>query len=389
MKTPLFSILLMAFIISLKVQAQQKKIYSESFPTNGQTTAIINLNNASVTILPSNDDQFHIDYSATFENYTKEDIEDYLKGLRVQATHFRNNINVITSGEKSLSAISYTAPSGIMVKIQKGAEKEKRTPFVTKAKAAIIAEINELNNKDFKSEALHRLKFQTIDGEEVKDIDDYIQTVISHFVIKVPENVRLSVNGKDAKVVFKENIKNELNINLKRGGLIAKTLANQYNMIKIENADLRILHINGGNYALKNVAEGLVGSINDTEMNVEFSEIAIGEIQQGVTVKDFNGTLWLYNYAKDFKRFDLFCEYSKIHFYYPKDDHGLKVFGNNTMINHPNNFKIKMQQNSSGEKFFMMQRKAKGVGHFSGDINADIIHSIIYSNDNSVVKINN
>lgn len=375
--------------MSLKVQAQQKKIYSESFPTNEQTTAIINLNNASVTILPSNDDQFHIDYSATFENYAEEDIDDYLKGLKAQATHFRNNINVITSGEKSLSAISYTAPSGIMVKIQKGTKKEDRASFVKKTKAEIIAEINALNNKDLKLAALHRLKFQTVDGKEVKDIDDYIQTVISHFVIKVPKNVRLSVNGKDAKVVFKEDMKNELNINLKRGALISKTLENKYNTIKIENADLRIMHINGGNYALKNITEGLVGGLSNSEINVEFSELAIGEIQEGVTVKDFNGTLWLYNFAKDFKRFDLFCEYSKIHFYYPKDDHSLKVFGNNTVINHPNNFKIKMQPNKSDEKFFMMERKAKGKGHFSGHVNSDIIHSIIYSNDNSVVKINN
>jgi hypothetical protein len=57
----------------------------------------------------------------------------------------------------------------------------------------------------------------------------------------------------------------------------------------------------------------------------------------------------------------------------------MKFMGNNTKSMYGDDLVIEMQPTSKGEKYNMMERKAKGEGHFAGAINFDIIHGIIYN----------
>jgi hypothetical protein len=57
----------------------------------------------------------------------------------------------------------------------------------------------------------------------------------------------------------------------------------------------------------------------------------------------------------------------------------MKVMGNNTKSMYGKDLVIEMQPARKGVKHYMMERKAKGEGHFAGAINFDIIHGIIYN----------
>ena len=47
-----------------------------------------------------------------------------------------------------------------------------------------------------------------------------------------------------------------------------------------------------------------------------------------------------------------------------------------------------MQPNKKGEKFNMMEKKAKNKKTSSGHIDFDIIHGIVYSHNDSIKTIN-
>jgi hypothetical protein len=165
---------------------------------------------------------------------------------------------------------------------------------------------------------------------------------------------------------------------------------NEYNLFKIENANLRAEGIVGGSYDFNNISKGLIGSLQNAKITSEFSKIQIGELKEKVSITDFNSEYFFYNWDPNFKRFDLFSEYSKIHLFYPEDnDFSMKVMGNNTKSMYGNKYEVNMQPTSKGEKFNMMERKAKGEGHFSGAINFDIIHGIIYNYNDTFTSSKN
>ena len=181
---------------------------------------------------------------------------------------------------------------------------------------------------------------------------------------------------------------NKLSVDLKKGFLKAKMLSSDYNKVKIQNADFKVNGIVGGNYDFINVASGLIGSVDQVIINSELSKIQIGEIRKNNLITDFNSEYWFYNWSNDFELFDLYSQYSTIHYFYPELDYSLKVVGSNT-VNYIGKTKITMQPTKDEEKFKMMERKVRGEGVFSGAINFDIVHGVIYSYNDSFIKNKN
>ena len=175
---------------------------------------------------------------------------------------------------------------------------------------------------------------------------------------------------------------NEISMSLKHGFFKGKQLSNERNKFKIEDANFKTESLRGGSYDFINVRQGLIGSIDKVIITSEFSKIEIGEIRKDVLITDFNSEYWLYNWSKNFQQFDLYSQYSKLYYFYPDTDYSLTVVGNNT-VNYVGTMKISMQPTKKGEKFLMMDRKAKNNGVFAGAINLDIIDGIIYSFNDS------
>ena len=130
--------------------------------------------------------------------------------------------------------------------------------------------------------------------------------------------------------------------------------------------------------------------IQNVKITSEFSKVEIGEIDKKSTITDFNSEYWFYNWSTDFNRFSLYSEYSKIHMFYPKTNHSIKVIGNNTKsLIGDNEFEINMQPTSKGEKYTMITKEPHPGKTISGQIFFDIVHGIIYTHEDSIKIINN
>ncbi|WP_040282679.1 hypothetical protein [Psychroserpens damuponensis] len=383
MKQLTFKISALMLITSLSVFAQKKTVYSEQFSADKNTTAIFNLENTTVSIETSTDGKVHFDYSLEFDGYSKKQIEEELEGIKVNATKFENHITLISNSVTQISTVtySYDSPNGLVLDYD--ASQKANDSIVRKSRDSIVEEIR--YNAFGKIKAPFKYfndRFKTKDDNgKLKNVRrGNIRMLRSQFVIKIPPYLKLKINGKDAQITVRDDCMAELSVVLKRGYFYAKQLINEYNLFKIENANLRAEGIVGGRYDFNNISKGLIGSLQNVKITSEFSKIQIGELKEKVSITDFNSEYFFYNWDSNFKRFDLFSEYSKIHLFYPKvHDFSMKVMGNNTKSMYGDKYVVNMQPTSKGEKFNMMERKAKGKGHFSGAINFDIIHGIIYN----------
>ncbi|MCD2260001.1 hypothetical protein [Psychroserpens luteolus] len=389
MKRSTFKICILMLITSVSMYAQRKTVYSESFSVDKQTTAIFNLENTTVAIEESRDGKIHFDYTLEFDGYSKKDIKNKLDELDIRAIMFDNHVTLAAKSESQLSKVNYVYDVNELVIEYDGFSKSKDS-IMRKSKDSIIREIQSNGRFGKFANAMqyvdNRFKVKDKDGKLRKIRKGDVKIMRNHFVIRIPSFLKLKINGKNAQITMLENTINELSVELKRGYFNAKELLNDYNSFKINDANFKSEGLVGGNYEFNNVSQGLIGSIQEVKITSEFSKIEIGEIREKAFITDFNSEYWFYNWSKDFKRFDLLSEYSKIHFFYPETyDFSMKFIGNNT-VNHFDNIAVTMQPTKNGEKFNMVERKAKGEGHFSGAINFDIVHGIIYTANDTFIK---
>jgi hypothetical protein len=383
MKLLTFKICGLILITSASLFAQTKTVYSERFSADKNTTAIFNLENTTVSIQTSTDGEVHFDYILEFDGYSKKDIEEKLKTIKVEATKFENHITLVSNSVTQISNVTfaYDAPKGLVLDYD--GKQILNDSIVRKSKDSIMAEIryNAFGkiNAPFKYFS-DRFKTTDDDGKLENIPRANVKILRSQFVIKIPPYLKLKINGKDAQVTMRDNSINELSVELKRGYFYAKQLDNKYNLFTIKNASLRAEAIIGGRYNLNNISKGLLGSIENATITSEFSKIEIGELRRDVKITDYNSEYFFYNWNTNFDRFDLFSEFSKIHLFYPKyHDFSLKVTGNNTKSIYGKGIEINMQPTGDGTKFNMLERKTNGDGHFSGAINFDIVRGIIYN----------
>jgi len=382
-----FKLALMMFITSFSIQAQKHKVYVKNFETDKNTTAIFNLENTTIAIETSFDGNVYFDYHIEFENYSKKEISKLLEAINIEAVKFEDNITLkATSITKSQTSYSIDTKNGITLDSDFLGNKNDKKEVFRKSRDSIITEI-----KDYHKTSIKKFFnfFKTLDDSgNKKDIRrGDVKIIRSQFIIKMPPFVKLTINAKDSQIIFNDDITNELHLVLKNGSFKAKMLANPFNNLKVENATFLAENISGGNYTLNNVSNGLIGSLEKVKIVSEFSKIEIGEIAKETIITDFNSKYWFYNFSTDFKRFDVFSEYSKLKMFYPKLDFSFSAFGNNT-IHYVDGNIITMQPSRKGEKFKMMEQKMKGNELFSGHINFDIIHGIIYTATDSLKTIN-
>ncbi|WP_179335256.1 hypothetical protein [Winogradskyella costae] len=390
MKTP-FKLLALMLITSVMLNAQQHKIHTESFTADRNTTAIFNLDNITVALEESTDGKLHVDYIMEFDGYSKTEINTFLEEIKVEVGKFDNHITLSASSKNKISIETYEFKTTDAITVNQSFFESKKDSVSRKSLDTLRLEI-EQNNHSIQGNSLKYIndRFKKVDknGKVTNFKKGGIKMMRSRFTIKIPPYLKLTVNAKESGLYIRQHLRNELTGTLIGGTLKTKEISNPYNKLKIENATMEALAIDGGDFEFINLKNSKIGSIQNTKITSEFSKLEIGEIQKNVTITDFNSEYYFYNWAKDFKRFNLYSEYSKIHFFYPKLDYSFKVIGNNTK-NFIGKYKIEMQPTKKGEKFNMMERKSQGNGEFSGEIFFDIIHGIIYSYDDSFKKTNN
>lgn len=390
MKIP-FKTLALMLITSVMLNAQQHKIHTESFTADKSTTAIFNLENITVALEESTDGKVHVDYIMEFDGYSKKEINTFLEEIKVEVGKFDNHITLSASSKNKISIETFVFNTTDAISINQSFFESKKDSATRKPLDSLRLEI-EQNNHTRQGNSLKYIndRFKKVDknGKETKFKKGGIKIMRSRFIIKIPPYLKLTVNAKESGLYIRNNLTNELSVTLNGGTLKTKEISNPYNKFKIENATMETIAIEGGDFEFINVKNGKIGSVKNTKITSEFSKVEIGEIQNNTTITDFNSEYYFYNWAKDFKRFNLYSEYSKIYIFYPDLDFSFKAIGNNTK-NFVGNYKIEMQPTSKGKKYNMMERKPSGKGDFSGDIFFDIIHGIIYTYNDSIKKSNN
>ncbi|WP_179376559.1 hypothetical protein [Winogradskyella wichelsiae] len=391
MKKP-FKILILLLITSVLSHAQSHRILKESIAVDKNTSIVLNFENIYVALEESTDGKIHFDYVMEFEGHSKKDIQERLKDVTAEVSNFENHITLTAKSKSQMSFESYEFKKEYGITYNDDFLSEKKDSIIRKSKDSLLKIIRYNNRVARTNNGLKYIneRFKKIDkdGGLTNFRKGTMDVMRSVFVIKIPPYVKLNINGKNSGIHFRNNTQNEISLKLKSGTLKTKVLINTFNNIRIDDANFEADAISGGEYKFKNVKDGKIGSVQNTKITSEFSKLEIGEIQKHVTITDFNSEYYFYNWAKDFKRFNLYSEYSKIHFFYPKLDYSFKVIGNNTK-NFIDKYTIEMQPTKKGEKFNMMERKSQGNGEFSGEIFFDIIHGIIYSYDDSFKKTDN
>ncbi len=377
MKTLQFKLLVLLFILSIPLSAQTEKIYSKSFETDTNTTVLLKLSGSSVEIESSLDDKFHIEYSINFENYPNRKKKGVIEKVQIEAQIIDNHITV-TDKSKFYNNYRFNL---IFLGILYKNDTLKEKMYTQKPKDLLLTEIEDGSiEKPFYIEYLNK-KYKNDEEKKQKLINRYNKKKrrksVRNIIIKVPNNLYLTIDAKNTVIRLNNDMKNKLSIRLDGGKLISKSMHNQDNVIKVKDALFMVKSIRGGNYTLNNIRKGLIGSMNEVKLSAEFSNIEIGENQKNNEIIGFNNLLVIHNFSNDFSQFKLSSEYSKLHLFFPENNFSLSAFGNNSIL-YDKGVKVNMQPNTDGKKYNMMSIKPKDDLNSAGAIHLDVKHEVIY-----------
>ncbi|MBT8245671.1 hypothetical protein [Winogradskyella sp.] len=385
-------ILLLIFITSVSAFAQRHRIIKKEFTVNKNTSIVLNLDNISVAFEESTDGKIHFDYVMEFDGYSKKKMQSLIDNVSVELNGSNDVVSLNAKSKSRMYSEIYSVDSPHSITLNDVYFKPKMDSVVRKSKDSLLKEI-EFKNRPRHLSSLKfmqdRFKVMKKDGKLKNLTKGSLKMLRSEFVIKLPPFVKLTINAKGTNLYFRNDIQNQLSITSKDGSVKAKAITNAYNKVKVKGANFDATNLIGGDYMFKNISKGKIGEMSNARINSEFSKIEIGEIGKQTQIIDFNSEYWFYNWSNNFERFNLYSEYSKIHLFYPKANHSMKMVGNNTKsLIGSNKFEVNMQPTKNGEKYTIMTKDVKDETKPINEIYFDIIHGIIYTHENSIKQIN-
>ena len=366
MKQLQYKILTFFLIFTCVSFSQKKTVYKKSYETEGLSSIVLKTKNIPLQILPSLDSKIHINFDMEFNNYTKNEIKNEIKKLKISSKKDTKKIVFSLKSSTLISQYSFSSYSGVRIRTNFSSNKKKKSPQERKSKSEIIDQIK-INQLTKNVDAMVEIIKQVKNDKKAKRQKAF-------FVIMIPEHLTLIIDAKETRIVLAHKKTTSLSLKMIDGSFQGKEIINS--IIDVNGGSLKIEKINGGKLNLKNATKNLIGELKESNLKIETSKIEIGEVGKNVTIQDFNSELFLYNFLPNFKEFNFTGEYSKIHFYEPTDDYGMTALGHNTTFHFDGNTVIS-QPSKKNKKSKMMDRQPKKKNP-SGNINFDLIHSIFY-----------
>ncbi|MDO1499967.1 hypothetical protein Q2T40_07470 [Winogradskyella maritima] len=380
-------------IMSVWAYGQETRvILSESIEVNKEKSVVFNLKNTTVGIEESTDGKVHFMYRLDFEGYTDKQIKSAIKEITAKVSYSGNHISLTANSSTAINPINFSVGDTKNLLLKPNQSVSKKTDSVVQISKDSLLSVIRKNRKPSLEHIIEQFAF--FKGNSRNNMYNQVSKkkvdiLKSKFIIKVPPFVKLNINAENSQIYLNSDVRNELNVELTTGVFRAKSLSNPYNRFKLKNVfAFEVENITGGNYTLNSVYSGKIGSLSNSKITSEFSKVKIGEIAKNNTITDFNSEYWFYNWGASFNRFDLFSEYSKIHFFYPEKNHSFKVVGNNTKNLLSDGMEINMQPTKKAQKFTMMTKEPHPGEPSSGKISFDMVHGIIYSHNDSIKIIN-
>lgn len=321
---------------SLNIEMEEKHtIYKESFTTDSNTTLFLDLGSNAVRFYKSKDDQVHINYTMEFNNYRKKIVQRWLDRARYMGEKTNNKITFSTKSTNSNLYRKYWVEDYLTKRL----ERTKDTAAINKtvyrkSVDSIYKEIKYSERRRSRGTLGSRSEMTEAQRKKMLKKTKFMITTID---IYIPEGILVRANLEFASVYFYDTFNNPAIINAQNSKLKFKSLGNSASSFMINKGYFDAENVTSGTYNFTNAKEVQIGSISDTTIESEFSNIEIGQVGRNVSLKDFTSSLWFYNFAPDFNVFKLDTEYSKINLFYPKqNDFYLETYGKNTVHIHNN-----------------------------------------------------
>lgn len=372
---------------TFQAQTEIETLYSKSYETNVNTTALLEFKGSSVEIYKSPDDKFHIEYIVEFINYPNRKKKVVREKVNIESNLVNNQITLIDNSKFSMYRFFQfkTISSSLYLRNQSAV-----TSHFYKSEEAFLNEIIEvtkptpfyiryIQNSNHLDE---NEKKKSIERYKNRKHKKYKQTI----KIKVPNNLSLTINAKASTIRIQQNLENQISLRADGGKVYANNLNNSDNVIKLKDAPLIANSINGGELILDNSKRTIIGELKNVKLNSEFSQLEIGKIDTNVVIADFTSKYLIHNFSNDFKTLNMNTEYSEVNLFLPKNGgYQLTTFGNYTkhfVDNKAVDFPV--EKNNSNTK--MLDLNNKGNDNSLSNISITAINGIIRVTKEDVIN---
>lgn len=383
MKPYIFSILFL-LLTNISVAQTKEVLLKKSFKVDENTILNLDLDNANVHIIESEDDKIHFNYQITFYNYSRRKIDDLLDESLIKTSKTQNQIFLIAKNSKYLGIdirfkpnidfTNFKNPINDVYKeyINNFYKAYRDRKFVHITKDSLLREIDFSIGSDYEN----YIK---------KDIDNFPQKkplktdkkIEKNFIIQVPKYVQLHIKSIESDINCDYDIETEFKMDSFKGIFKFKRINGVNTQITSSNGILETYSISNGKTDFRDMKKVIIGALTNTEIVTETSKIQIGEIGKNVSINDFNSKLYLYNFSKNFSKFSLKGDYSELNFYNIKDNNfSMDVSGFNTALN-MNGVKTTFGISKEEKMTKILQKKRKENIPFLGNIEVELKHGII------------
>lgn len=327
MKPFYFKILFLVAFSSAFSQTKET-IIKRSFDATENMVLNIDVDNVSIIFEESLDNKIHVDYSIIFGRYSKRKRGIITKQVKQKISAQENLINIDVKSSMFLGQIYRVnvSPENFLVSMKDYLKNYKNRKVVYKSKDSLLKEIGFSEGSNFRD---YLKKRNPKDYASIKNK----KIIVQKFVVKVPKYIKLRVKALHSNLLFKYDINESISLNTFKGFLKFKDINTKQAKFNLINGTFQAKNLKGGEFNLKDVGKVAIGSISDTKIDSEASNIQIGEINKDVIINDFNSKLYLFNYGKQFSQFNLEGDFSKIYMYnIDQGNYLLDAFGLNTAL---------------------------------------------------------
>jgi hypothetical protein len=386
MKT-LFKFTVLMLISSWSLQAQTETLYIKTYNTNENTTALLEFRGSSVEILESPDEKFYVEHTIEFINYPNRKKKAARERVKIESEFTNNQIKLVDKSKFNMYRFYQfnTIFGSMMMKSDKAVNsynyKEQSIVLkeISEAKKPVSSYMRYIQNSTRYSESE---KTKMIEKEKKRKPKKYI----SKLVIKVPNNLILTINSKASTIRIKENLDNQISLRADGGRLYVENLKNQNNVIKIKDATLIAKTINGGELILDNTKRTVIGELKNVKLSSEFSQLEIGKIASNVEITDFTSKYLIHNFSNDFEALNMITEYSEVNLFLPKNKgYQLTTFGNYTkhfVDNKAVDFPVEKNNNNTK----MLDINTKGNDNSLSTISITTVNGIIRLTKDNIIN---
>lgn len=373
MKPYIFSILFLS-ITSITLAQKKELVLKESYNVDNYTTLDIDIDNVSIVFEESNDNKIHFDYFILFDEDSKKTQFKVFNGLNASSVKTDNTVKLNVKNSMYLGEL-YSLDIGLEAYkkyIRDIFSTIKKNQYQYKSKDSLLKEIG-FSKGSYVDDYFKKLKIENPNKDWGKSVRKFKQ----YFAIKVPKYVKIKIKTLHSKIEFKYDIEKSFILNSFKTHFKFKKILGKENRIIASNGIFQAEEINNGRIEFLDMNKVVIGEVSNMSIATETSKIQIGEVGKNVDFNDFNSKLYLYNFSKNFTKFNLKGDYSKISFYkVVETNFSMDISGHNTVLN-MNEIKASFGVNKEEKLIKILQKKRNENVPFLGNIEVVLKNGIL------------